>query len=96
MSVVESGIARAASPVVTGSGESEVDEEDDEDLSAENSDSDMDQEDDGDLSAVLESVHDVLGATQLLLQREFEKKKLAKKLKGRWFLFHDGEFYPIN
>ena len=68
-----------------------MDEEDDEDLSAEISDSEIDPEDDGDLSAVLESVRDVLGATQVLLQREIEEKKLTKKLKGRWFLFHDGD-----
>ena len=50
-----------------------------------------DDEDDDDFSAVLESVRETLGATQVLLQREFLEEKFTKKLKGRWFLFHDGD-----
>ena len=50
-----------------------------------------DDEDDDDFSTVLESVRETLGATQVLLQHEFPEEKFTKKLKGRWFLFHDGD-----
>ena len=78
-------VALAVIPVGTGSGESEMGMEDHED------ESEMDEADDDELSAVLESVRDVLDATQVLLQRELDGKNLTRKLIGRWFLFHDAD-----
>ena len=68
------------------------DKQNGEELSEEQDESDEFSSEDADaMQPVLDAVRDRLNAANVMLQPEFEEKKITKDLQGRYFLFHDGD-----
>jgi hypothetical protein len=61
------------------------------DMSEESHTDDSQSELEADMQPVLDTVKDVLGASNVELQLELNGNKISKRLKHRYFLFHDGD-----